>query len=92
MFDDSKEAIRTARSIYRSKLIEVLKQVDDNKHPQVEITESNKELPSLYADWVRADMERVFKQTVIETNPKVEEQKEFQEKVQGVSSEEEQIV
>ena len=82
MFDDSKEAIRTARSIYRSKLIEVLKQVDDNKHPQVEITESNKELPSLYADWVKADMERVFEQTIIETNPKVEEQKKFQEKVQ----------
>ena len=92
MFDDSKEAIRTARSILRSKLLKLATQVDDNKHPQVEITESNKELPSLYADWVRADMERVFKQTVIETNPKVEEQKEFQEKIQGMSADEEQTV
>ena len=92
MLDDSKEAIRTARSIYRSKLIEVLKQVDDNKHPQVEITESNKELPSLYADWVRADMEQVFEQAIIEINPEVEKQKKFLEKTQGVPTDEEIIV
>ena len=92
MFDDSKEAIRTARSILRSKLIELTKQVDDNKHPQVEITEGLKELSILNADWVRADMEQVFETAVIETNPKVEEQKEFQEKIQGVSVEEEQVV
>ena len=92
MFDDSKEAIRTARSIYRSKLIEVLKQVDDNKHPQVEITEGLKELSILNANWVKADMEQVFETTVIETNPKVEEQKEFLEETQGVSANDEQIV
>ena len=60
MFDDSKEAIRTARSILRSKLLKLATQVDDNKHPQVEITEGLKELSILNADWVRADMEQVF--------------------------------
>ena len=47
MFDDSKEAIRTARSILRSKLLKLATQVDDNKHPQVEITEGLKELSIL---------------------------------------------
>ena len=92
MFDDSKEAIRTARSILRSKLIELTKQVDDNKHPQVEITEGTKEISILNAEWVRADMEQVFEQTVIETNPKVEEHKKDQEIIQGVSANEEQVV
>ena len=92
MFDDSKEAIRTARSILRSKLIELTKQVDDNKHPQVEITEGTKQIPILNADWVRADMEQVFETTVIETNPEVEKQKKFLEETQGVSAEEEQVV
>ena len=92
MFDDSKEAIRTARSILRSKLIELTKQVDDNKHPQIEITEGTKEIPILNADWVRADMEQVFEQAVIKTNPAVEKQKEFLEETQGVSAEEEQVV
>ena len=31
-------------------------------------------------------------QAVIKTNPKVEEQKEFQEKIQGMSADEEQTV
>ena len=92
MFDDSKEAIRTARSILRSKLLKLATQVDDNKHPQVEITEGLKELSILNANWVKADMEQVFETTVIETNPKVEEQKEFQEKIQGMSADEEQVV
>ena len=92
MFDDSKEAIRTARSILRSKLIELTKQVDDNKHPQIEITENCKGIPILNADWVRADMEQVFEQAVIKTNPAVEKQKEFLEETQGVSAEEEQVV
>ena len=92
MFDDSKEAIRTARSILRSKLLKLATQVDDNKHPQVEITEGLKELSILNADWVRADTEQVFEQAVIKTNPAVEKQKEFQEKTQGVSAEEEQVV
>jgi hypothetical protein len=92
MFDDSKEAIRTARSILRSKLLKLATQIDDNKHPQVEITEGLKELSILNANWVKADMEQVFETTVIETNPKVEEQKEFQEKIQGMSADEEQVV
>ena len=92
MFDDSKEAIRTARSILRSKLLKLATQIDDNKHPQVEITEGLKELSILNANWVKADMEQVFETTVIETNPKVEEQKEFLEETQGVSANDEQIV
>ena len=92
MFDDSKEAIRTARSILRSKLIELTKQVDDNKHPQVEITENCKGISILNADWVRADMEQVFEQTVIETNPEVEKHKKSLEEIQGISAEEEQVV
>ena len=92
MFDDSKEAIRTARSILRSKLLKLATQIDDNKHPQVEITEGLKELSILNANWVKADMEQVFETTVIETNPAVEKKKEFQEKIQGVSAEEEQVV
>ena len=92
MFDDSKEAIRTARSILRSKLLKLATQVDDNKHPQVEITEGLKELSILNANWVKADMEQVFETTVIETNPKVEEQKEFLEETQGVSANDEQLV
>jgi len=92
MFDDSKEAIRTARSILRSKLIELTKQVDDNKHPQVEITENCKGILILNADWVRADMEQVFEQTVIETNPEVEKHKKSLEEIQGISAEEEQVV
>ena len=92
MFDDSKEAIRTARSILRSKLIELTKQVDDNKHPQIEITEGTKQIPILNADWVRADMEQVFEQTVIETNPEVEKHKKSLEEFQGISAEEEQVV
>ena len=92
MFDDSKEAIRTARSILRSKLIELTKQVDDNKHPQVEITENCKGILILNADWVRADMEQVFEQTVIETNPEVEKHKKSLEEIQGISVGEEQVV
>ena len=75
MFDDSKEAIRTARSILRSKLIELTKQVDDNKHPQIEITENAKQVPSLYANWVKADTEQVFTQTVIPTKKQEAQQK-----------------
>jgi len=92
MFDDSKEAIRTARSILRSKLIELTKQVDDNKHPQIEITENCKGISILNADWVRADMEQVFEQAVIKTNPEVEKQKKFLEETQGVPVDGEVIV
>ena len=84
MFDDSKEAIRTARSILRSKLIELTKQVDDNKHPQVEITESSKEIPILMADWVKADMEVIYRTHTIPTK-KVEEQNKYLEV--GISAE-----
>ena len=92
MFDDSKEAIRTARSILRSKVLKLGVQIDDNKHPQIEITEGLKELSILNADWVKADMEQVFEQVVVEINPKVEEHKKDQEIIQGISSNEEPIV
>ena len=92
MFDDSKEAIRTARSILRSKLLKLATQVDDNKHPQVEITEGLKELSILNADWVRADMEQVFETAIIKTNPEVEKQKKFLEKTQGVPTDEDVVV
>ena len=92
MFDDSKEAIRTARSILRSKLLKLATQVDDNKHPQVEITEGLKELSILNADWVRADMEQVFETAIIKTNPEVEKQKKFLEETQGVPTDEDIVV
>jgi hypothetical protein len=92
MFDDSKEAIRTARSILRSKLLKLATQVDDNKHPQVEITEGLKELSILNADWVRADMEQVFETAIIKTNPEVEKQKKFLEETQGVPTDEDVVV
>ena len=85
VFDDTREATKTARSILRSKLIEVLKQVDDNKHPQVGITENCKEIPSLNANWAKADTEREFKTTVIPTK-KQEELKEHE--AQGIEVEE----
>ena len=85
MFDDSKEAIRTARSILRSKVLKLGVQIDDNKHPQIEITEGLKELPILNADWVKADMEVAYRTHTIPTK-KVEEQNKYL-KV-GISAEE----
>jgi len=69
----------------RSKLIELAKQVDDHKRPQVEITENCKEVPILNANWARADTEREFKTTVIPTK-KQEELKEYE--AQGIDVEE----
>ena len=92
MFDDSKEAIRTARSILRSKVLKLGVQIDDNKHPQIEITEGLKELSILNADWVRADMEQVFETAIIKTNPEVEKQKKFLEETQGVPTDEDVVV
>ena len=92
MFDDSKEAIRTARSILRSKLLKLATQVDDNKHPQIEITENCKGVSTLNADWVRADMEQVFETAIIKTNPEVEKQKKFLEETQGVPTDEDVVV
>ena len=85
VFDDTIEATKTARSILRSKLIELTKQVDDHKRPQVEITENCKEVPILNANWARADTEREFKTTVIPTK-KQEELKEYE--AQGIDVEE----
>ena len=73
--DNSKEAIRTARSTLRSKLMELAVQVDKNKHPTVEITEELKGLHNLNANWVKADMEQVFQTTVIPTEKQEEQQK-----------------
>jgi hypothetical protein len=85
LFDDSKEAIRTARSTLRSKLMELAIQVDKSKHPTVEITEELKGLPNLNANWVKADMEQVFQTTIIPTE-KQEELKEYE--AQGIDVEE----
>jgi len=84
--DNSKEAIRTARSTLRSKLLELAIQVDKNKHPTVEITEELKGLHNLNANWVKADMEQVFQTTIIPTK-KQEEQQEHLTK--SLSAEEE---
>ena len=73
--NDSKEAIRTARSTLRSKLLELAIQVDKNKHPTVEITEELKGLSNLNANWVKADMEQVFQTTIIPTEKQEEQQK-----------------
>ena len=75
IIDNSKEAIRTARSTLRSKLMELAIQVDKNKHPTVEITEELKGLHNLNANWVKADMEQVFQTTVIPTEKQEEQQK-----------------
>ena len=72
--DNSKEAIRTARSTLRSKLMELAIQVDKNKHPTVEITEELKGLHNLNANWVKADREQVFQTTVIPTKQQEEQQ------------------
>ena len=74
VIDNSKDAIRTARSILRSKLMELAIQVDKNKHPTVEITEELKGLHNLNANWVKADMEQVFQTTVIPTEKQEEQQ------------------
>ena len=76
--DDSKEAIRTARSTLRSKLLELAIQVDKNKHPTVEITEELKGLSNLNANWVKADMEQVFQTTIIPTEKQEEQQKHLE--------------
>ena len=81
--DNSKEAIRTARSTLRSKLLELAYQIDKTKHPTVEITEELKRLPNLNANWVKADTEQVFTQTVIPTK-KQEEQQVYLDK--GISA------
>ena len=74
VIDNSKDAIRTARSILRSKLMELAIQVDKNKHPTVEITEELKVLPNLNANWVKADMEQVFQTTILPTKKQEEQQ------------------
>ena len=73
--DNSKEAIRTARSTLRSKLLELAYQIDKTKHPTVEITEELKRLPNLNANWVKADTDRVFQTTVLPTKKQEEQQK-----------------
>ena len=85
IIDESKEAIRTARSTLRSKLMELAIQVDKSKHPTVEIIEELKRLPNLNANWVKADTERVFQTTIIPTE-KQEELKEYE--AQGIDVEE----
>ena len=72
--DNSKEAIRTARSTLRSKLLELAYQIDKTKHPTIEITEELKSLSNLNANWVKADTERVFQTTIIPTKKQEEQQ------------------
>ena len=87
VIDNSKDAIRTARSILRSKLMELAIQVDKNKHPTVEITEELKGLHNLNANWVKADMEQVFQTTILPTK-KQEEHQEYLDKGTSVDEEE----
>ena len=75
VIDNSKDAIRTARSILRSKLMELALQVDKSKQPTIEITEELKTLPNLNANWVKAHMERVFTQRILPTKKQEEQQK-----------------
>ena len=84
--DNSKEAIRTARSTLRSKLMELAIQVDKNKHPTVEITEELKGLHNLNANWVKADMEQVFQTTII---PKKKQEEQQEHLTKSLSAEEE---
>ena len=85
--DNSKEAIRTARSTLRSKLLELAYQIDKTKHPTVEITEELKRLPNLNANWVKADTDQVFQTTVIPTKKQDEQQVHLDT---GISAEEEE--
>ena len=85
--DNSKEAIRTARSTLRSKLLELAMQVDKTKHPTVEITEELKTLPNLNANWVKAHMERVFTQRILPTKKQEEQQKHLEENQIDISKE-----
>ena len=85
--DNSHEAIKTARSTLRSKLLELAYQIDKTKHPTVEITEELKGLHNLNANWVKADMEQVFQTTIIPTK-KQEEQQVYLDKGISVIEEE----
>ena len=85
--DNSKEAIRTARSTLRSKLLELAYQIDKTKHPTVEITEELKRLPNLNANWVKADTERVFQTTVIPTKKQEEQQKHLDTGIDAIDGE-----
>ena len=82
--NEANEKIRTARSALRSKFIELASRVDNNKHPQTEITEGIRELTNLNANWVKADMEVVYRTHTIPTK-KIEEQNKYLEV--GISAE-----
>ena len=85
--DNSKEAIRTARSTLRSKLLELAIQVDKNKHPTVEITEELKGLHNLNANWVKAHMERVFTQRILPTKKQEEQQVHLDKGISAIDEE-----
>ena len=85
--DDSKEAIRTARSTLRSKLLELAYQIDKTKHPTIEITEELKSLSNLNANWVKADTERVFQTTIIPTKKQEEQQVHLDKGISAIDEE-----
>ena len=87
IIDDSKEAIRTARSALRSKLLELATLVDKNKHPQTEITEGIRELTNLNAKWVQVDTDMVYQTISIQTDTPLEK---TQEKIEELKEHERQ--
>ena len=87
VIDNSKDAIRTARSILRSKLMELALRVDKSKQPTVEITEELKGLHNLNANWVKADMEQVFQTTVIPTEKQEEQQVHLDKGISAIDEE-----
>ena len=85
--NDTNEKIRTARSNFRTELIELLKVVNDTKRPTTEITYRTKNLPNVLASWVGIDMDIVYRTTAMPLDQsKVEEQNKHMET--GISAEE----
>ena len=84
--NDTNEKIRTARSNFRTELIELLKVVNDTKIPTTEITYRTKNLPNVLASWVKIDMDTVYRTTAMPLDQsKMEEQNEYLEV--GISAE-----
>ena len=84
--NDTNEKIRTARSNFRTELIELLKVVNDTKRPTTEITYRTKNLPNVLASWVGIDMDIVYRTTAMPLDQsKVEEQNKHMEI--GISAE-----
>ena len=84
--NEANEKIRTARSNFRTELIELLKVVNDTKNPTTEITYRTKNLSNVLASWVGIDMDIVYRTTAMPLDQsKVEEQNKHMEI--GISAE-----